>query len=475
MRRKFSLRELTVLGYRALVHLILFLLFIYIMGIDNPSLIRPSRTSAVIILMYIITNGLMTVVYGGFDIGIKKSKPIFYAVFTATVFTDIVAYFTLMIMNTNPMNNERFRLDNLQYLLLVMIIQAIIIRLMAHGGNMLFFTMYPPKKTLLVVGKDSTDSARVRAYLSTYKKQYKIQMEVDEGNSNVPKLIENHDLVVFIDVFGQARRELTSFCYRKGIAFAFAPSIIDTIELSGQYLVYDDKPMLEVGTKPMTLSQQVFKRFLDLAVSLLGLILISPILLIVGIAIKIDDGGTVFYRQERLTLHGRKFRIIKFRTMKPNDNKTLATVDDDRITRVGKVLRRMRLDELPQIINILSGDMSVVGPRPEQEYLFREYAKELPEFGYRLKVKAGLTGEAQIAGKYNTSPRDKLLLDLSYIQNYSVWRDIKLIFQTLTVFFKKDSTEGIQEDGKVGVVHSSPETETILKAGEDSVRDEQKS
>lgn len=448
MRRRFSYRELLTLAYRAMAQVCLFAIFVLIMGIENKPLLRPSRTAAVTYLIYVLASGMMTAIYGGFEIGLKKSKPIFYAVATATIISDLVAYVTLMIMNTNPSNNPYFRLDDLGYLVILMICQVILIRVFAYGGNALYFRLYPPKKTLIVSGSATRDTQRVRAYLETYKKQYKILMETSEENSNLSQMIPNYDLVVFVDVFGERRRYLTGLCFRKGVSFAFAPSIVDTIEMNGNYTVYDDKPMLEVTSKPLTLSQQVLKRIIDILFSLLGLIFISPIILIVAIAIKLDDGGDVFYRQERLTINGEKFRIIKFRTMKPNDNKTLATINDDRITKVGHVLRRLRLDELPQIINILQGDMSVVGPRPEQEHLFKEYEKNLPEFAYRLRVKAGLTGEAQIAGKYNTEPKDKLILDLNYIQNYSVWRDVKLMFQTVTVFFKKDSTEGI-DDGAV--------------------------
>ena len=131
--------------------------------------------------------------------------------------------------------------------------------------------------------------------------------------------------------------------------------------------------------------------------------------------------------------------------MKENVQNYSATSDDDRITSVGKVLRKLRIDELPQILNILKGDMSTVGPRPEMLKNVCDYTEALPEFAYRLRVKAGLTGYAQIAGKYNTSPKDKLILDLMYIENYSIWRDIKLILQTLIVFFKSDSTEAFGE------------------------------
>ena len=186
----------------------------------------------------------------------------------------------------------------------------------------------------------------------------------------------------------------------------------------------------------------------DLAVAVVGLVVASPIMLACAVAIKLDDHGKVFYKQKRLTKYGRVFEVYKFRTMKEeNSIHKSVTANDDRITRVGKVLRKFRLDELPQLLNILNGDMTVVGPRPEMLENVEKYTSELPEFSYRLRMKAGLTGLAQISGKYNTSPKDKLVMDLMYIENYSIWQDFKLIFQTITVFLKaSESTEAFGQE-----------------------------
>ena len=189
------------------------------------------------------------------------------------------------------------------------------------------------------------------------------------------------------------------------------------------------------------MEQKIIKRLMDIVGSLRVLIITSPLFLISAIAIKCNDKGPVFFKQKRATKDGRIFEIYKFRTMRVQSENYSVTSDDDRITSVGKILRRYRIDELPQMINILKGEMSLVGPRPEMLYNIFDYTKTLPEFSYRLRVKAGLTGYAQIAGKYNTSPRDKLILDLIYIERYSIWKDIKLLLQTLIVLFKKDSTE----------------------------------
>ena len=170
-------------------------------------------------------------------------------------------------------------------------------------------------------------------------------------------------------------------------------------------------------------------------------------MLIFSVCIKLYDGGPVFYKQERLTINGDTFMIYKFRSMRVDSEKDgarLAMKNDDRITPIGRILRKTHLDELPQILNILKGDMSLVGPRPERKEIAGQYAKEIPEFPFRLKVKAGLTGYAQVYGKYNTTPYDKLKLDLYYIQNYSFFLDLKLILLTVKIIFQKENTEGVE-------------------------------
>lgn len=210
-----------------------------------------------------------------------------------------------------------------------------------------------------------------------------------------------------------------------------------------------DSPLLLSKNDGLQIEQKIVKRLLDIAISAVGLLITSPLFLLIAISIKCTDRGPVFYKQKRLTQGGKEFKIYKFRTMIQDTEKggraVLARDEDDRILPVGKILRRLRLDELPQLWNILKGDMSMVGPRPERPELMAEIVEEIPEFVYRLKVKAGLTGYAQVYGKYNTTAYDKLKLDLTYIRNYSIFLDLKLILMTPKVMFLKESTEGVKE------------------------------
>ena len=182
---------------------------------------------------------------------------------------------------------------------------------------------------------------------------------------------------------------------------------------------------------------------LDFVIVFIALLVIWPILLLLIIFLHFTNKGAgVFFTQDRSGKNARIFKAIKFKTMTDErDSEGNLLPDAERLTKIGKIVRSFSIDELPQLINVLKGDMSVVGPRPEMLANVFNYTSVLPEFEYRLRVKAGITGHAQIAGKYNTSPKDKLILDLTYIEEYSFWLDIKLLFQTLIVLFKKDSTE----------------------------------
>ena len=172
-------------------------------------------------------------------------------------------------------------------------------------------------------------------------------------------------------------------------------------------------------------------------------------MLVTAIAIKAYDGGPVLYSQKRLTTGGRVFKVYKFRSMIVDAEKksgaTLAKKNDSRITPIGKFIRKVRIDELPQLINILKGDMSFVGPRPERPEIAQKYEKTMSEFKYRLKVKAGLTGYAQVMGKYNTTPYDKLKLDLMYIEHQSLMLDLRIFFMTVKTCFIPEATEGVKD------------------------------
>lgn len=387
-------------------------------------------------------------VYGGYAIGKQKSKPIIYNLVLATTITDIITNLQLSIMNTNVNFNHRFEFADPELLFLTILLQIVCIVIFVYLGNYLHFKVNPPEKCIVITSSQNSLN-KLMCKIKKYKKQYKVISVYDYEDKNIYDNILKADTVFVYDVPVKNRAHIVEYCYDNHKNIYYNLEMCDIVSIGGEYTMLDDKPLIMANVKELSFEQRAIKRFMDIILSLIGLIIASPIMLICAICIKCEDGGKVFFNQERATKNGKVFYVHKFRTMreaKKDEVQVSATENDDRITKIGAILRKFRIDELPQIINILKGEMSIVGPRPEMLENIYRYTEELPEFSYRLRVKAGLTGLAQVFGKYNTSPKDKLVLDLIYIEKYSIWQDIKLIFQTLIIFFKSDSTEGFTEE-----------------------------
>ncbi len=332
-------------------------------------------------------------------------------------------------------------------LLALLGLQVVAAVLLIFIYSRIYHKLYAPHRMVLIYGTDNAVGLKIKMDARRDKYNVSKLISVDEGFDKITAEIVNYDAVVINDIPSQIRNDLLKFCYENELRVYVVPKISDIIVRGGNDIKLFDTPLFMTRGKGLSPVQRFFKRLGDIIISLIVTVIASPIMLLVALAIKIEDRGPVFYRQKRLTLNGREFEILKFRSMITDAEKysgvVLASGDDPRITKVGKFIRATRLDELPQVLNILKGDMSVVGPRPERKVFADEYAEEMPEFNYRLKVKGGLTGFAQIYGKYNTSPYDKLRLDMMYIENYSLLLDIKLIILTVRIMFSKDSTEGI--------------------------------
>ena len=313
----------------------------------------------------------------------------------------------------------------------------------------LYHRLYAPHEMLLVYGHRRGVELKIK--MDTRKDKYNIShlISSDEGFDKIVQEIPKYDAVILNDVPAPLRNDLLKFCYRYRVRTYVSPKLTDIMLRGARNITLFDTPLLLVKGTGLTPAERVAKRAMDIFISALVLLILSPLMLLIAAAIKLEDGGPVFFRQKRLTRNGREFDILKFRSMVVDAEKyagaVLATDNDPRITRVGRIIRPFRLDELPQLLNILKGDMSIVGPRPERKVIADEYCKDIPEFAYRLKVRGGLTGYAQIYGKYNTSAYDKLRLDLMYIENYSLLLDIKLMILTIRILFSKESTEGVDK------------------------------
>ncbi len=308
-------------------------------------------------------------------------------------------------------------------------------------------TMFPPIDIIEIYGRENGLCYKMN--LLTFK--YHISESVDAGEHKIEDLlkkIEGHEAVLINDLSAKKRNKILKACFDMDKRVYVVPKISDVLMKYSEELNLIDTPLYLCRNREISLWQRVIKRVLDLLACTLATIILSPVMIITAIAIKIEDRGPVFYRQERVTEGGRRFMILKFRSMIVNaeaDGRPHpAGEKDDRITKVGRIIRSCRIDELPQLLNIIKGDMSIVGPRPERVEHVEKYTREIPEFSFRLKMKGGLTGYAQVYGKYNTSALDKLKLDLTYITNYSLLTDIQIIFETVKILFLRESTEGFE-------------------------------
>lgn len=388
-----------------------------------------------LLAMFLLSN------FDGFKFGYLKKADVFLSQVLAMFIVNFITYWQLSLIAT-------FVLP-VGPILLIMGIDVILALLFSQVYNKIYHTLYVPKRMVMVFG--NRESVSLKFKMETRKDKYHMTklIPASEGLENICRQLPKYDAVVINGVGGQLRNDILKFCYEKAIRTYVAPKISDIIIRGASEINLFDTPLLLVKGRALTFPQRVVKRAFDLIVCTLALVVASPIMLAVAIAIKAEDGGPVFFRQKRATYDGKTFDILKFRSMIVDAEKyghsIPATEKDPRITKVGKVIRAIRFDELPQLINIIKGDMSIVGPRPERVEHMEAYAKEVPEFPFRLKVKGGLTGYAQIYGKYNTSPYDKIRMDMMYVENYSFLNDLKLILMTLRILLKKESTEGFDK------------------------------
>lgn len=308
----------------------------------------------------------------------------------------------------------------------------------------------PPQETVIIYGNEG-----VWGFISKMNKKpvrlFNIRRNISAGEelAKICKQIDCAEVVILYQVDYKLRENLMNYCIEKQKLFYVTPTVTDIIATGFENRHMIDSPLMKYNCYNESLEMAFIKRVIDIVISLFGLIVTLPITLVTMLAIKIEDGGSVFFKQERYTKDWKRFNILKFRSMIMNAEENgalLCSVNDSRITKVGSVIRRFRIDEIPQLVNVLKGEMSLVGPRPERVENVEKYTEELPQFAYRLQVKSGLTGYAQLYGKYNTSAYDKLCLDLIYIENRSLILDFKLIMLTIKILFIPESTEGFSDE-----------------------------
>jgi len=391
--------------------------------------------------VYALLAGLLISNLDGFRIGDYRRFDLAMAQWIGLFLTNFITYFQLclianVLISPVPM-------------LILMAIEAVAVVVFVYLYNFLYFRLYPPYNMIMIYGSDNAVHMKIKMDRRYDKYHINKLIPASMGLERIIGELQGYDAVVINDIPAQLRNGIVKYCYSNSIRVYAVPKITDLIMRGADTVSTFDTPMVVIRGDGLNIGQRILKRTMDIVLCLIAMIVATPIMLVVAAAIKIEDGGPVFYRQKRATIGGREFDILKFRSMIVDAEKggfsIPATGCDPRITKVGRIIRACRVDELPQILNILKGDMSIVGPRPERLEHVEKYSAEIPEFAYRLKVKGGLTGYAQIYGKYNTSAYDKVRLDLMYIENYSILLDIKLILLTVRILFSKESTEGFDE------------------------------
>ena len=379
--------------------------------------------------------------FDGFKFGYLKQGDVFVSQVLALFATNFITYWQLCLIAE--------RVIPVAPIMLLMGIDIVLALVFSYLFDLLYHSLYVPKRLVMVYG--NKEAVRLKVKMETRQDKYRIVKLIPSTDSfdNICQELPKYDAVVINGVEGQLRNEILNFCYSRALRTFVAPKISDIILRGGAEINLFDSPLLLINGRALTYPQRIMKRTFDLIVSAIAAILLTPVFLAVSAAIKLEDGGPVFFKQKRATYDGKTFDILKFRSMIVDAEKyghsIPATERDPRITKVGAFLRATRIDELPQLLNILKGDMSIVGPRPERVEHMEAYSAEVPEFPLRLKVKGGLTGYAQIYGKYNTSPYDKLRMDMMYVENYSFFLDLKLILMTIRIMLKKESTEGFDK------------------------------
>lgn len=395
------------------------------------------RGNWVMLAIYAVLMLLFSSVFGGLKTGYLKRTDTFYSQSLSMLCVNVITYFQISLIARD--------FTMVLPLAALTVFDIVVLPLWIFATNRLYFSLFPARRLVIIYGESA--AAELVTKMSRRVDKYMIceSVSADHSWTEIQNAIDRYEGVILCEMPGQLRNDILKYCFAKKTRVYVAPKISDIIIRGAEEIRLFDTPLLLCRNSGLTPEQRLAKRIFDLSFALIAGVIALPIGLVIALCIKIEDGGTVFYKQQRLTIDDRIFNVYKFRSMVQNAEENgpqLATESDSRITKVGRFLRKCRLDELPQLLNIIKGDMSVVGPRPERPELAREYEQEMPEFDFRLRVKAGLTGYAQVTGLYDTTPYDKLKMDMMYIEQYSMLLDLRIIMMTIkTVIFPGESNE----------------------------------
>lgn len=400
------------------------------------------RGNWAVIGVYFVMCVIFAKSFGGYKVGYLRNWDVIYTQIFAVLATNGIAYIQLCLIGNWKLTENMMPMVALTCLDIVLVVLWVLLM------RWIYTYLFPPHEMLLIHGDISPNA--IMNKLATREDRFHIKemIHINQGIQKVMEKIDEFEVVLIGDIPAHERNIFLKYCFAGNIRCYSVPKVSDIMITSAANIELFDSPLLLFRNKGLSAGQMFTKRVMDIALSILGIVLSSPIMLLIALAIRLYDRGPVLYRQERLTKDGETFEILKFRSMVVDSERQgarLAAKHDERITPVGRVIRRLHFDELPQLFNVLKGEMAFVGPRPEREEIYREYEKYIPQFRYRLKMKAGLTGYAQVYGNYQTVPYDKLKLDLTYIEKFNILLDIKLIFMTVKILFQKEKSEGVDD------------------------------
>ena len=397
----------------------------------------------IVLLLYTAYLYFLCRIYQAFRFGSLNISEIILSWTVCLVIANILQYLILSLLELSLLPIVGF--------LVVLTTQIILVIPLTILIDKLYYYLNPVQKALIIHGKGKKE-LEYRSAIEKQRKKFEIGQVVSQDETLITlfDLIKGSDSVFFLDVDEIYRGLLLEHCFMLNKRSYILPTFSDVLLNAAEISWISDTPMFLPKSPEPDLGTRFIKRCMDVIISLMGIVCLSWLMLITLIAIVLYDRHYAIYKQVRVTRGGKLFTLYKFRSMRPDAEDDgvprVTSRDDDRITPIGRIIRITRIDEIPQLFNVLGGSMSLVGPRPERPEIAEQYERIYPNFPLRTKVKAGITGFAQIHGRYNTAPDEKLFLDIMYIERFSIWQDLKLMLQTLKVVFKPSSTEGIDND-----------------------------
>lgn len=427
-----------VLGMALLFTVIWFLFYRY----DLAAGFLYKKGTAVLIFIYAAQFFLFAGLYGGHNIEYLRTTEIIYSQCLSMVLVNFITWLQICLIDR--------RIVSVKPMLLLCVLDVGFIMVWSIWSIRRFRKRHIPRPLTILYSGEVPQVLLEKLKHYQYKFKVKNCIDIACGYEEIIRRLDENDGVLMGEIDPVLKNKIMKYCFQRKMPICILPNTEEIVLRSAYVISLLDRPLLICKKGELSLFDEFVKRCFDLAVAGLALVVLSPVFLVIAVLIKLQDGGPVFYKQERLTIYGAMFDLYKFRSMVVDAEKDgvarLAQQNDNRITSLGAVLRRFRLDELPQLINIIKGEMSIVGPRAERPEIAAQYEEEIPEFAFRLKVKAGLTGYAQVLGRYNTTPYDKLMWDLMYIESYSVLLDLKIIMMTIKILFMPESTAGVGEN-----------------------------